>query len=99
MDFNEMMAQAKDLQARVSAAQDSLDDVLVKGLAGNGAVIIEMTGKYNITKIIISDDAMKNNAETLAKIVQEAFQDAKTKADAVIEKSLSEATKGINLPF
>jgi len=99
MDFNEMMAQAKDLQARVSAAQDSLDEVLIKGLAGNGAVIVEMTGKYNITKVIISDDAMKNSAETLAKIVQDAFMDAKVKADAVIEKSLSEATKGINLPF
>ena len=99
MDLNEMMAQAKELQSRVRAAQDSLDDVRVKGLAGNGAVIIEMTGKYNITQITISNDAMNMDAATLAEIVKNAFQDAKNKADDIIDQKMSEATQGTNLPF
>ena len=48
MDLNEMMAQAKELQAKVGAAQDSLAKITVKGLAGNGDCIVEMTGKYDI---------------------------------------------------
>ena len=99
MDLNEMMAQAKDLQARVGAAQDSLGKVTVKGLAGNGACIVEMTGKYDILNVIISDDAMKNSAEELSKIVRDAFLDAKAKADAIIDKTMQEATAGVNLPF
>ena len=99
MDLNEMLAQAKELQAKVGAAQDSLGKVTVKGLAANGACIVEMTGKYDILNVIISDDAMKNSAENLSKIVCDAIKDAKDKADALIDKAMSEATAGVNLPF
>lgn len=94
-----MMAQAKDLQARVGAAQDALADVRVKGLAGNGACIIEMTGKYDIVNVILSNDAMKNTPENLAKIVLDALHDAKAKADVIIDKAMTDATHGIELPF
>ena len=99
MDLNEMMAQAKELQARVGAAQDSLGKVTVKGLAAIGACIVEMTGKYDVLNVIISDDAMKNSAAELSKIVRDAFLDAKTKADTLIDKAMSDATAGVNLPF
>ena len=99
MDLDEMMAQAKEIQSRVSAAQDALADVRVKGLAGNGACIIEMTGKYDIVNVIISDSAMKNSAADLSKIVRDAFLDAKAKADAIIDKAMHDATAGVNLPF
>ena len=94
-----MMAQAKELQAKVGAVQDALADVRVKGLAGNGACIVEMTGKYDIVNVVISDDAMKNDAATLSKIVTEALRDAKGKADVVIDKAMQDATAGVNLPF
>lgn len=99
MDLNEMLAQAKDLQARVGAVQDDLANVRVKGLAGNGACIVEMTGKYDIVDVTISDDAMKNDAKTLSKIVAQAFSDAKSKADAIIDEKMSQATAGVNLPL
>ena len=94
-----MMAQARDIQAKVSAAQKALDKVTVKGLASNGAVIVEMTGKYDLLNVVISDTAMKNSAENLSKIVMDAFIDAKGKADAIIEKTMADATAGVNLPF
>ena len=99
MDLNEMMQQAKELQARVGAAQDALANVRVKGLAGNGACIIEMTGKYDLVNVIISDDAMKKSAEELSKIVRDAFIDAKGKADTVIDKAMADATRGVDLPL
>lgn len=99
MDLNEMMAQARELQSKVSAAQDNLAKITVKGLAGNGACIVEMTGKYDIVKVIISDDAMKNTADNLSKIVRDAFIDAKSKADTIIDKTMQEATAGVNLPL
>lgn len=99
MDLNEMMAQAKELQARVGAVQDSLANITVKGLAGNGAVIVEMTGKYDIVNVIISPAAMENSADKLSKIVHDAFLDAKTKADTIIDEKMAQATANVNLPF
>ena len=99
MNFDDMLAQAKDLQARVANVQDDLAKITVKGLAGNGACIVELTGKYDIVDVTISPDAMKNDAETLSKIVAQAFSDAKGKADAIIDEKMSAATAGVNLPF
>jgi len=99
MNFDDMLAQAKDLQARVANVQDDLAKITVKGLAGNGACIVELTGKYDIVDVTISPDAMKNDAETLSKIVAQAFSDAKAKADTIIDEKMSAATAGVNLPL
>lgn len=99
MDLDAMMAQARELQSRVAAAQDNLGKINVKGIAGNGAVIVDMTAKYDVVDVIISDAAMKNGAENLSKIVRDAFIDAKAKADAVIDKTMSDATNGVDLSF
>lgn len=99
MDLNEMMAQARELQTKVATAQDSLSKINVKGIAGDGAVIVDMTAKYDVQSVIISDEAMKNTPENLAKIVAQAFIDAKAKADAIIDKTMSDATQGVELPF
>lgn len=99
MDLNEMLAQAKDLQARVADVQNSLDNITVKGLAGNGACIVELTGKYDLVNVTIAESAMQNTADNLSKIVADAFKDAKAKADAIIDEKMSAATNGVNLPF
>lgn len=99
MDLDSMMAQARELQSRVAAAQDNLGKINVKGIAGNGAVVVDMTAKYDVMEVIISDDAMKNGSENLSKIVRDAFNDAKAKADTIIDKTISDATQGVDLPF
>lgn len=99
MDLNEMMAQAREIQSRVANAQENLSKVNVKGLAGNGACIVEMTGKYDVLNVIISNEAMKKSAAELSEIVADAIRDAKEKADAIIDKEMHAATNGVNLPF
>lgn len=94
-----MMAQAREIQSRVANAQENLSKVNVKGLAGNGACIVEMTGKYDVLNVIISNEAMKKSAAELSEIVADAIRDAKEKADAIIDKEMQAATNGVNLPF
>ena len=47
----------------------------------------------------LSDNAIKNSAADLSKIVRDAFLDAKSKADVLIDKAMSQATAGVDLPF
>ena len=56
MDMESLMAQAQALQSRVADAQAQLDKTIIKGIADNGACIVDMTGKYDIQKITISKD-------------------------------------------
>ena len=94
-----LMAQAAELQNKVAAAQDKLAQTMVKGIADNGACIIDMTGKYDVTKITINPSVLTRGADAVADIVLAAYTDAKAKADAVIDDVMGAATAGVPMPM
>ena len=91
-----LMAQAQDLQAKISSAQDDLAQKRVKGIAGDGIIVVDMTGKYDIISVNINPNAMSLGAEKLSTMVTDAVKDAKEKADILIEKTMSAITGGIS---
>ena len=97
MDMESLMAQAQDLQSKISNAQNELANMHVKGIADNGAVIIDMTGKYDIVSVNIQPSALDLGATALSKLVFDAYKDAKSKADVLIDKTMSEITGGLPL--
>lgn len=98
MDMEALLAQANALQSKVNEAQEKLDKMHVKGISGNGACIIDMTGKYDLADIKISEDALSYGAGKVAELVSLAYRDAKAKADELIDKVMGEATAGIPMP-
>jgi len=96
MDMESLMAQAQDLQAKISSAQDDLAQKRVKGIAGDGIIVVDMTGKYDIISVNINPNAMSLGAEKLSTMVTDAVKDAKEKADILIEKTMSAITGGIS---
>ena len=93
-----LMAQAAELQNKVAAAQEQLANTNVKGLSSDGMCIIDMTCKYDMTKVIINPNIMVSGADAVATAVLSAYQDAKSKADKVIDDVMSSATAGMSLP-
>lgn len=92
MDMESLMAQAQSLQSQISAAQDALATMHVKGVSGNGMVVVDMTGKYDVIDVKIDKNALSTGAENLSELVTLAYKDAKTKADILIDKKMSEIT-------
>ncbi len=93
-----LMAQAAELQNKVAAAQEQLAHTVVKGIADNGACIIDMTGKYDLLKVTIRPDVLSGGADVVASVVMAAYNDAKAKADATIDNVMSAATAGMPMP-
>ena len=89
-----LMAQAQGLQKKISDAQDALGQQRVKGIAENGAVVVDMTGKYDVVDVKIHKDALSLGAEKLSEMVLDAYRDAKSKADTLIDKTMSAITGG-----
>lgn len=95
MDMESLMASAQDLQNKISNAQNELAQKRVKGIAGDGSVVVDMTGKYDIISVNIHPNAMSFGADTLSKLVADAYKDAKEKADILIDKTMSAITDGM----
>ena len=91
-----LMAQAQGLQKKISDAQDALGQQRVKGIAENGAVIIDMTGKYDVVSVIINPDILSRGAQDISKLVADAYRDAKAKADKLIDDMMKKVTGGFS---
>lgn len=98
MDMKALMEQAKQLQSKVSDAQEQLGNTSIKGIAGNGLVIVEMSGKYDLIKLTLNPDLVKEDLNTMTALIAAAFNDAKTKADDLIDRVMSAATAGMPMP-
>ena len=99
MDMEELMAQAKQLQDKVAAAQDKLAHTKITGMARGGACVVEITGKYDLLSLKIRDDIAGRSADEIAEIVMSALRDAKSKADKTIDNVMGDATAGMPLPM
>lgn len=92
MDIESLMARAKNLQTQISQAQNSLASMRVKGISGNGAVIVDMSGKYDVISVIVRPDILNMGAETVSGLVADAYRDAKEKADELINNVMSDVS-------
>ncbi len=98
MDMEALMAQAAELQTKVNAAQEKLASMHVKGIAADGACIVDMTGKYDVASVTIRPDVLAGGADAVSGAVLAAMRDAKAKADVVIDQVMGEATAGVPMP-
>jgi len=95
MDMEALMQNAKNLQTRIAEAQNELAKMHVKGIAGNGSVVVDMTGKYDLVSVTISPDVMLMTAAAVSNLVADAYRDAKEKADVLIDEMMTKASGGM----
>ena len=98
MDMDALMAQASELQSKVTAAQEKLSGMQVKGIAPGGSCIVGMTGKYDIVSVTINPALVEKGVSAIEEAVLNAMQDAKQKADKIIDDVMADATAGMPLP-
>ncbi len=101
LKMQEMLEQARQMQEQV---QQKLDQTVVEGTAGGGAVTITMNGRKQVLKVRIDPSAvlsLSGNAadvEMLEDLLTAAFNEAGRRADQVVQSNLSGVLGGLNLP-
>ena len=98
-DFTDMLSKAKEMQAKMKAAQDSIKNIEVEGEAGGNLVKVTLTGDYEIKAITVSEEAKKETSEIVNDLIIAAYNNAKEKLKKRSSEELTKAIGGINLPF
>ena len=97
-NIGNMMKQAQDMQKKMEAMQDELNQTEITGQSGAGMVTVTVTGKGEVRNISIDDSLMSEEKEILEDLIVAGFNDAKTKADAHIAEETQKIMGGLNLP-
>ncbi len=98
-DFLGMMKQAAQLQSKMKAMQDELDQIEVEGISGGGMVTVRMTAKMEVKAIRIDPSLMKpEEREIVEDLVVTALNDARRKAEVAMQEKMQALTGGLGLP-
>jgi DNA-binding YbaB/EbfC family protein len=99
VDIMGMMKKAQQMQAKMAEIQTELENTLVEGESGSGAVRVQMTGKGDLTNIEISDDMLTPEEKgMLQDLIVLAHADARKKAGDLAADLMKDATAGLPLP-
>jgi len=98
-DVMGLMKQAQAMQQKMQDMQAELDNLEVDGSAGGGMVTVKVTGKGQMKGISIDGSLMNpDEKEILEDLIVAAMNDARTKAERLMQERMAEVTKGLPLP-
>ena len=99
MDFLGMMKKAEELQKNMQQMQEQLGQATVEGSSGGGLVTVTMSGKGEMKGLRIDPSLFKeDDVEVLEDLVVTAHNEAKARAEQMMQQKMAEATAGLPLP-
>ncbi len=97
--YNKMMKQVQEMQAKMALAQEELASQTVEASAGGGMVTVVATGALEVRDVRIKPEAVDpDDVEMLQDLVTAATNEALRAAQDLASQKLGGATNGLDLP-
>ena len=98
-NFQDMMKQAGEMQAKMEAIQERIAGTEAEGQAGGGLVRVTLNGKGYAARVAIDPSLLKpEEREVCEDLVTAAINDAKAKTEKASAEAMKELTAGLPLP-
>lgn len=95
-NMNNLMKQAQRMQRQMEESQKALEEKEFVAKAGGGAVEITVTGKREVTKVKLSEEAVDpDDIETLEDMIMAATNEAMKMVDEESGKAMGALTGGL----
>lgn len=93
-----IMKQAQAMQENLRKAQEQLATIEVTGSSGGGMVSITMTCRYDVKRVQIDPNLLKDDKEVLEDLIAAAMNDAVRKVEQTTGEKMAGFTAGLNIP-
>lgn len=93
--MSQMMKQAQQMQKKMSAVQETLEDLAVEGVAADGMVKVKMDGNQKLLDINIDPTAQREELDLLEDLILIAVNQAVIKSQDKAQKRMNVVTGNI----
>jgi len=98
-NLGNLMKQAQQMQGKMAEMQAKMVEMEVTGASGGGMLQVTLNGKFELKKVKIDKSLVDpNDVEVLEDLLIAAFNDAKVKAEVLMQDEMAKLTGGLNLP-
>ncbi|MAK12886.1 MAG: 30S ribosomal protein S21 [Candidatus Pelagibacter sp.] len=98
MDFSKMLKQAQEMQQKMMEAKNELKNIVAEGASGGGTVKIQMNGHFEVVKVNISEEILKEDKGVIEDLIIAATNNAKKEVEGKTQDEMSKITGGIKMP-
>jgi len=99
VDVMGLMKQAQAMQSKMAEMQAEMENLEVEGQSGGGLVHLAMNAKFRVKSLTIDPSLLKaDEKEILEDLIISALEDARKRAERVIEEKMQSMTAGLQLP-
>jgi len=93
--MSQMMKQAQQMQKKMSAVQETLEDLVVEGVAADGMIKVKMDGNQKLLDINIDPAAQREELDLLEDLILIAVNQAVIKSQDKAQKRMNAVTGNI----
>ncbi|MBD8065674.1 YbaB/EbfC family nucleoid-associated protein [Devosia sp. PTR5] len=98
-DIMGMMKAASEMKGKMEAMQAELAELVVEGNSAAGMVRVSLSGKGEMRGLKIDPSLVKaDEVDVLEDLVIAAYNDARGKSEAEMQRKMSEVTAGLPIP-
>jgi nucleoid-associated protein EbfC len=98
-DMFGLMKQAQAMQAKMQEMQAEMEQIEVEGQAGGGMVRVTLTAKGQMKALAIDNQLLKADEKVILEdLIVVAHEDARKKAERLLEERMKGVTAGLSLP-
>ena len=98
-DFQNMLKQAQEMQARLAKLQEELAEKTVEASAGGGMVTVVANGRQEILSVRIEKEVVSlDDVDLLQDLVRGAANEALSRSREMMAAEMAKITGGMNLP-
>jgi len=98
-DMMGLMKQAQAMQSKMQDMQAEVERIDVEGQSGGGLVRVTLSAKGMMKGVLVDTSLMKpEEKEILEDLIVTAHEDARKKAERVMEEKMKAVTAGLPLP-
>ena len=98
-DFQNVLKQAQEMQARLAKLQEELAEKTVEASAGGGMVTVVANGRQEILSVRIEKEVVTpEEVDLLQDLVRAAVNEALSRSREMMAAEMAKITGGMNLP-
>lgn len=98
-NFNNLMKQAQQMQAKLAGVQKELEAREFEGSAGGGMVKVVVSGKQQVLSVRVNPECLsQEDSEMLEDMIKSATNEALEASSSTVSSAMSKITGGLNIP-
>ena len=96
-DFSKIINKAKEMESKMRESQEKIKSITATGVSGSNSVRVTINGEWEMVKLEISDETLKEEKMIIEDLIVAAYNNAKVQLKSKTKEEIIKTAGGFDL--